>query len=332
LIKNYLHKLSQHLWYGNTKLSKLLLPFSYVYKLIFKLRTFIIKRFFCWQAKVPIIVVGNLTVGGVGKTPLVIAIANYYTQQGLKVGIVSRGYGARGCKFPHLVTKEDSAKLVGDEPLLIARSTNCKVMIAPLRVLAVKELLKRFSIDLIISDDGLQHAFLARKIEIVVIDSERLFGNGYLLPAGPLREPITRLKTVDFIVFNGNTTLTRELHFPSYLMQIKPCSLKSIKTGQEVMLASLKDNLFTAIAGIGHPQRFFASLKLLGLQNFTATIFPDHYAYKEAQLAKIEGPLVMTEKDAIKCMSFAKDDWYSLGIELTISDEFWAHLTQQIYL
>lgn len=322
-----LHRLIEHIWYGNSKINRLLAPFAVIYYLVFRVRTYILQRFCCWHAPIPVVIVGNLTVGGVGKTPLVAAIANYYTKKGLNVGIVSRGYGAKDCEFPHLVTKNDTATKVGDEPLLLTTLTASPVMIAPNRVQAVKELLKHYKLDLIISDDGLQHTALGRSTEIVVVDSKRGFGNGYVLPAGPLREPKSRLKTVDLIVCNGD--YLGVINSPYYVMQYKLRSLKAIKTDKEIPIDILKNISFNAVVGIGNPQCFFASLKQLGLNDFKEMVFPDHHIYKESDF-KIKGPLVMTEKDAVKCLSFAKDDWYSLGIDAIISDEFWGKLTKFI--
>ena len=345
------HRMMNHIWYGESHLRFLLIPFACVYSFILRIRALIVKRYPRWQAPVPIIVVGNLTVGGVGKTPLVVAIANYYTKRGFKVGIVSRGYGAQGCRFPYQVTSEDLAIKVGDEPLLLSTLTNCPVMIAPKRVLAVKELLKNHHLDLIISDDGLQHQALTRQVEIVVIDAVRAFGNGLLLPAGPLREPVTRLKSVDFIVLNcrfglgaTNTIESKQVcnkienhaicevmgsnaKSILYKMQFQMRSLKNIKSGKEVKIDVLKNGIFNAVAGIGNPELFFMNLKQLGLYNFNPLVFPDHYVYKKSDFNNIHGPLVMTEKDAVKCMSFAMSDWYSLGIDAYLDKEFWNQLT-----
>ncbi|MDF2868209.1 MAG: lipid-A-disaccharide kinase, partial [Gammaproteobacteria bacterium] len=195
------------LWYGHNKLVYLLLPFSWLYRLIIALRRYGYKKdiFKSFTASVPVIVVGNITVGGTGKTPLVVALAHFLKQQGYKPGIVSRGYGGQAESYPKFVNANSNPLQVGDEPLLIAKNTHCPVVVDPKRVRAVQTLLYRFACDIVISNDGLQHYALARTIEIAVIDGARRFGNAHCLPAGPLREPITRLRTIDFIVCNGKT-------------------------------------------------------------------------------------------------------------------------------
>ncbi len=193
------------LWYESQSPMYGLLPFAYGYKQIMAIRRWLYKvglkktTYF----PIPIIVVGNLTVGGTGKTPFAIYLARQLKQHGWNPGLVSRGYGGNH-SFPHVVKINDDARIVGDEALLLLEKTGCPLVVGKNRVAAVKKLLDDFGCDIVISDDGLQHLSLGRRIEIVVIDSERRFGNGLCLPAGPLREPINRLDTVDFIVNNGS--------------------------------------------------------------------------------------------------------------------------------
>lgn len=303
----WLHKL----WYEKKAWAWLLSPFSYVYRIIAASHAFVKRRFFRTVFDVPVIVVGNLTVGGVGKTPLVIALAEHLKKRGLSVGIVSRGYGARLKNFPYEIKLDDVADKVGDEPLLLAQKTNCPVVIAPKRVQAVEYLLKKHTVDVVISDDGLQHAAMGRTIEIVVIDGKRGFGNGFCLPAGPLRESVKRLKTVDFVVVNG------EAWPDTYAMALCPDSafLEQLPTNTSV----------AAIAGIGHPERFFDTLKHLDIQH-KAYAFPDHHRFRASDLNVSEDILVMTEKDAVKCRGLSEKPMYVLPVRAHVSKDFWGQL------
>ncbi|MCX7116014.1 MAG: tetraacyldisaccharide 4'-kinase [Gammaproteobacteria bacterium] len=310
------HFLNQ-LWYQPKKrLAWGLFPFACCYALGAWIRRFYLTQFCQWTAPVPVVVVGNITLGGVGKTPLVMAIAQHCLQQGLRVGIVSRGYGARLRQFPHQVLPHEAPSQVGDEPLLMAKHLGCPVVIAPRRVEAVQYLLKHHSVDLIVSDDGLQHYALGRAVDIAVIDGVRGMGNGLRCPAGPLRESVKRLQDVDFCVVN-------EGHWKhAFQMKLEPVAFRALKTGQLIPLASFNHQTVAAVAGIGSPQRFFATLKRCGLL-LTPHIFPDHHVYVEQDFESIVGPVVMTEKDAIKCQAFAKDDWYSLCVEARLDATFW---------
>lgn len=189
-------------WYGNHPLQWVLSPFSWGYRLIVAARRWYLENFSQIKCPVPVIVVGNITVGGVGKTPLVVELAKRLQDKGLNAGIVSRGYGAKIKEFPYEVKPHDNANQVGDEPLLLAQKTQCPVVIAPDRPEAVRYLLEKHHCQIIISDDGLQHYRMGRAIEIAVIDGTRGLGNEFCLPAGPLREPAKRLQEVDFIVVN----------------------------------------------------------------------------------------------------------------------------------
>ncbi|KTD26129.1 tetraacyldisaccharide 4'-kinase [Legionella lansingensis] len=312
------------LWYGNHPLCWFLWPLALIYSCLSWIRRSYLLRFSQQQFPVPVIVIGNLTVGGVGKTPLVIALAKQIQAKGLRVGIVSRGYGASIRNFPHEITVTDEARMVGDEPLLIARKTGCPVVIAPKRVDAVHFLLSKYQCQVIISDDGLQHYAMGRSIEIAVIDGVRKLGNGLCLPAGPLREGPRRLRQVDFIVVNGG-------EWPkAYPMQFVPGNLINILTGQEISAETITFPV-AAVAGIGNPQRFFTSLHNLGI-SFKKYPFPDHHHFQLNELQFKEKTVVMTEKDAVKCRSFAADSWYFLPIEAKLSDSFWQALWSHKHL
>ena len=230
-----MHHFIDKLWYSRHPLRWCLWPFTIVYQAVTMFRRCYLQRYRQQNVSVPIVVVGNLTVGGVGKTPLVIALARQFQEQGLRVGIVSRGFGARVRDFPHEVSPHADAGLVGDEPLLLAKKTGCPVVIAPKRINAVQYLIKTHQSQIIISDDGLQHYAMGRAIEIVVIDGMRGLGNGLCLPAGPLREGRGRLKTADFIVVNGGV-------WPkAYRMDLLPGDLTQLISGKPIQLKDLKN-------------------------------------------------------------------------------------------
>lgn len=304
-------------WYQKHWLRWFLYPFSWMYRLIIQIRRVVLQTWMQKTPQTPIIVVGNITVGGVGKTPLVIAIANTLQEKGLKVGIVSRGYGGNLNKNPHEVSLQDHPSAVGDEPLLIKQKTGCPVIIGAKRYAAVTWLEKKHAVDIIISDDGLQHYAMGRSIEIAVIDGLRGVGNGLCLPAGPLREPPSRLKEVDFLVVNEGT-------WPEgWSMTLKPGCIRHLHTHAEVNQLPNK-NTIIALAAIGNPQRFFNTLQQAGL-TFESRIYPDHYLFKKEDFNP-ENSFLMTEKDAVKCQSFALDNLYYLPVEAVISEQFWDKL------
>lgn len=302
-------------WQNMTLWHRLLYPLMWCFQALSALR----KRWFVFFSRqafdVPIIIVGNLTTGGVGKTPLVIALIDACQARGLRVGVVSRGYKAACQDFPHEVKPADSAQMVGDEPFLIAKKTGAPVIIAPDRVAAVEYLLTHHSPQVIISDDGLQHYRMPRAIEIVVLDGVRLLGNQRLLPVGPLREPVARLKSVDFIIVNSG-------FWPNaYGMTLQPGEPIALKKNQSVALSEISSPV-AAIAGIGHPERFFQTLTSLSLL-FEPYVFPDHYAFSSKDFKKITKPILMTEKDAVKCQPFATDMMYFLPVKAVVEESFW---------
>lgn len=312
----------QKLWYEKSLLCWFFLPFSFCYTLVSRIRRWYLLTFHQRHFPVPLIVVGNITVGGTGKTPLVIAIAKFLCAKGCFVGIVSRGYKATVSRFPYEVSLSDEATKVGDEPLLIAKKTGCPVVIAPRRVEAVNYLLKKYSCHIIISDDGMQHYAMGRAIEIAVIDGIRKMGNGFCLPAGPLRESIKRLDQVDFIIANGG-------QWPkAYSMHYLPGKLTHLLTGTQLMPEIFNSEVI-AIAGIGYPESFFTSLQNLGI-SFKKYPFPDHHDFRQEELPFTDKIVVMTEKDAVKCHAFAADTWYFLPIEAQLDDSFWQALWKAI--
>lgn len=309
----------EKIWYTQHPLRWLLWPFSLVFQLLSKLRYYGLKFFFQRAPIVPIIVVGNLSVGGVGKTPLVLALIDALQKKGLRVGVVSRGYGGKIKQFPHAVQDVDTAHDVGDEPLLIVKKTGCPVVIAPKRNEAVGYLLEKFRCQVIISDDGLQHYAMGRTLEMVVIDGIRGLGNGMCLPAGPLRECPNRLKKADFLIVNGGEWLG------AYSMSIEPTHLLSV-AGHHVMPMDSLTMPVAAVAGIGHPLRFFMTLSKLGI-SYHPYPFPDHYQFTKTDFTNIrESVIIMTEKDAVKCDYFAADNWYYLPVSAVLPDSFWQAL------
>jgi len=270
---------------------------------------------------VPIIVVGNLTVGGTGKTPLVIAIVQYLQQQGFKPGIVSRGYGGNYAKQSLDVTGVSDPIQCGDETVLMAKRTGVPVVINRKRKQAVKDLLTWHDCNVVLSDDGLQHYAMPRDIEIVVVDGQRRLGNGYCLPAGPLREPAKRLQQADFIVCRDGQS-----HVGEHAMTIKPGDLQAMVPE----VAKPNGGAVHAVAGIGYPERFFQSLRQAGF-DIIPHAFADHHIFTAQDLIFNDNkPIIMTEKDAVKCQAFANSHMYYLPISAELSDDFWQGFTKKI--
>lgn len=301
-------------WYGNANgLTVGLRPLSWVYRGLAGLRRAAYRSGLLASrgVGVPVIVVGNITVGGTGKTPLVIWLVEMLRREGFSPAVVSRGYRGRARRWPQQVRPDSDPVMVGDEPVVIARRARCPVAVGPSRVAAAQALLEYNDVDVIVSDDGLQHYALARDIEIAVIDGVRRFGNGYCLPAGPLREPVSRLDKVDFLVVNGGSALRRE--FP---MTMSAGELRNVRhEGTVLAVERFPHRRVHAVAGIGYPERFFRQLKQLGF-GIVEHAFPDHHLYTARDLDFGDGlPVVMTEKDAVKCRRFCGEDCWYLPIE-----------------
>ena len=267
---------------------------------------------------VPIVVVGNISVGGTGKTPVILALLEALQRRGLQVGVVSRGYG--GSLSAHgatLLTEQHSAVEVGDEPLLIFRQTKCPVVIAADRNLAVSKLLECADVDVILSDDGLQHYQLKRDLEIAVIDGERGLGNGKLLPLGPLREPANRLQQVDWVLINGEGS--QQFHPRQQQLKLQPRSIRRLFDGVDLPLTYFSPNTQVhAVAGIGNPERFFQTLRELKLEPLPHP-FPDHFSYQPTDLQFGDlRPVIMTAKDAVKCAYFSPQAAYVLAVAFTL--------------
>lgn len=274
---------------------------------------------------VPVIVVGNISVGGTGKTPLCIWLAGLLARHGWSPGIVTRGYGGSGAV--QAVGGEADPRLAGDEAVLLARRSGCPVWAGRNRPAAARALLARHpACDILISDDGLQHYALQRDLEIVVVDGERRFGNGCLLPAGPLREPLRRLESADAVVINGGGPLAR-LRARQYGMRL--CGERLVNLldpARSIAPAAFAGQTVYAVAGIGNPARFFAHLRSLGL-DIRPQPFPDHFAFSPADLAFAgDVPVLMTEKDAVKCTAFAQANHWCLPVDAQVDAELAQHI------
>ncbi|MGH8671077.1 MAG: tetraacyldisaccharide 4'-kinase [Burkholderiales bacterium] len=268
---------------------------------------------------VPVVVVGNISVGGTGKTPLTISLAEFLMSQGFHPGVVSRGYGG-SARVPCIVTSDSDPALVGEEPVLIASRLACPVWVGRDRVAAARALLAaRRECDVLISDDGLQHYPLRRDMEIAVVDGERGFGNGHLLPAGPLREPVERLNGVDALVINGPTRVPIMGSAKRYTMLLRGELFHNLDDPKLAVSAShFAGKKIYAIAAIGNPGRFFSHLRGLGL-DFQERAFPDHHALRADDIAMSGAQVVlMTEKDAVKCSWFADGQCWYLRVEAEI--------------
>lgn len=306
----------EYLWFGRTRLYFLLLPLSWLYGLV----TYLIRFSYrvglktVWRSPVTVIVVGNLTVGGNGKTPLVIWLVNQLIERGLRVGVVSRGYGGKTTDYPLILTHDITAKQAGDEPVLIFQRTGVPVAVSPKRSEAITALLSLYTLDLVITDDGLQYYGLHRDFELVVIDGIRRFGNGWWLPAGPMRERVKRLKSADAIITNGGHAALDEIS-----MSLTAKEAVNLVTGKRQPVQSLPQII--AMAGIGHPARFFLTLQQLGVKAKKEYIFKDHQNYSLEQLIPLANPqqsLIMTEKDFVKCRSFAQPNWWYLPVDVQL--------------
>jgi len=313
----------------------LLLPLTAIFWLLSAARRlcFQLGLFNSYAIDVPIIVVGNIGIGGNGKTPIVLYLVEQCLAQGVKVGVISRGYGGEAPHYPYLLNENSTAKEAGDEPFLIYQRHNIPVIVGSDRVASAKLLVEQ-GCELIITDDGLQHYRLKRDLELIVIDSKRQFGNGLLLPAGPLRESLWRLKTVDALIFNGemNTeikSLKREniLKINMILAASKVVNLKTdqcltITDFQQTYLSE-NNQYINAMAGIGDPSRFFKTLTDIGFSLHKTVGFVDHQEYNENQFTDFsdEIPLLMTEKDAVKCKNLAKENYWYLPVDAQIQQQ-----------
>jgi tetraacyldisaccharide 4'-kinase len=310
------------IWYGRHPLGLVLAPLSWLYCLVVQLRRLGYRK--GWIASrrlpVPVVVVGNLTVGGTGKTPAVLKLAELLRARGWNPGIITRGYGGRGghgSVVPRRVPPDGEPADFGDEPVLLARRSGCPVVAGPDRVAAGALALTGGDLDILLADDGLQHYRLARDIEIAVVDGARGLGNGRCLPAGPLREPRGRLDTVDLVLTNGGDP------GGGYGMRLIPGAAVHLREpAVSRPIADFIGRPVFAVAAIGNPERFFAMLRGLGLE-VEGRAYPDHYSFAPSDLeAWPLGPVLMTEKDAVKCTRFAGEDHWFLPVQAELDTAF----------
>lgn len=310
-------------WYGNGRAPWWTGPLAFAYGGVIRLRRWLYCRGWLRSERlpVPVVVIGNITAGGTGKTPLTLAVVDALRGQGFRPGVVSRGYGGRQ-REPALLGEAPDPQQFGDEPCLL-RAEGTAVAVGRDRPAAARLLLEA-GCDVVVADDGLQHYRLARDVEICVIDGVRRFGNGKLLPAGPLREPLQRIHEVDLQVCNG-------ADLPgAYTMQLSGGEVFSLLDEHRQSLSTFAGERVHAVAAIGHPRRFFESLRQQGIEVIEHA-FPDHHLFAAGDLAFGDAlPVLMTDKDAVKCQLFAQPHWWRVPVRAILSDDFYAALRQRI--
>jgi tetraacyldisaccharide 4'-kinase len=327
-------------WYGYCGWTNIFRPIQpLVRHVVESKRTFFLEEGDAsFKAPVPVIIVGNISVGGTGKSPMVVALCQLLIDQGYRPGIVSRGHGANINK-PMSVQADSLASMVGDEPVMLARRTNCPLVVFPKRATAVKHLLATTDVNIVISDDGMQHYQLDRDIEIAMLDAKRGLGNGQLLPVGPLREPVERLNEVDFIVsISDEMTDTLEaLNLPIILTPLVSTQLISLDGNRQLSCgeAFSEQKKWHVMAGIGNPKRFLDTLQTLGLkkENTSHQWFKDHHSFSVSDIPINDG-VIMTEKDAVKCQSLNLSNtnvWY-LPVSMVLPETFQQAFLEKINL
>lgn len=294
-----LSRLLDSVWYGRSPLWIALWPLSLIYAAAYRIARGgrLPPRRAAVEGTAPVVVIGNITVGGTGKTPLIIWLVRALRERGLSVGVISRGYGGTKAGTPHLVESGDAAADFGDEPVLMAQRLACPVAVCRDRARALELLTARYAPDLVLADDGLQNMRLPRAVEIAVIDGTRGLGNERCLPAGPLREPATRLASVDAVVINGPGW-----HYPGAIRAtVRLVELYRLGDGARCDIAQLRGRTAHAVAAIGNPERFFELLRASGL-NIVDHPLPDHAAIEPGRLRLgRDEQIIITEKDAVKC-------------------------------
>ncbi len=300
-------KILDNIWYGRHPGVIALVPFAWVYRLLGAMRkiAYTSGLLSTYEADVPVVIVGNISSGGTGKTPLVIWLVEYFRSLGYTPGVVARGYRGRAKNWPQQVREDSDPAVVGDEPIVIARRAHCPVAVGLRRGDSVDALLRHAACDIIISDDGLQHYALERNYEIAVIDGVRRFGNGRCLPAGPLRDPVQRLRSVDFVVTNGIAGRGE------FAMKYVATHIRQLGGDKQLEFEEFGPKEVHGVAGIGYPDRFFSMLRAKGF-SVKQHSFRDHVRFKKSDLEFDDDlPIIMTEKDAVKCEHFGLSRcWY----------------------
>jgi tetraacyldisaccharide 4'-kinase len=326
-----LHEQFNQQFYVRSTWIKLLIPISYLYLCIIILKNFLysIGLLEIKKVSVPVIVIGNITVGGTGKTPLLIAITSHFLSIGLKPGIISRGYKSSN-KNTREVTNNSKFVDVGDEPFMLKRQLGIPVFVGKKRFSNAELLLKHYpEVDVILSDDGLQHSELARDYEIIVVDQTREFGNKYLLPAGPLREPIKRLSSAHAIVANGGKKTHKNLFFMNYNASD---SIRSVLGNKYLKINNLMSARLYAATGIGNPERFFSLLKDSGL-TFERLIFDDHHNFSNEDFRQCGNEIIiMTEKDSVRCLHLKNKNMWYLPIAAIVDKKLFTDIKNKIGL
>ena len=318
----------QHHWHRITPLHLILFPLSLIFRLLVAVRREMYRNgmLASHQLLLPVIVIGNITVGGTGKTPLTLALAQQLVELGWHPLIISRGYG-RTTSRPQEVSISSTSTQAGDEPLLMAQRKICPVWVGADRVATARAALQIHRLcNVVLCDDGLQHYRLQRDIEIAVIDGVRGFGNALVLPAGPLREPVSRLQTVDAVVVNGGGVAAGQ-----YAMSLSGKTFYNLLDAtRKAAPADFHQQNIHAVAGIGNPQRYFQHLESLGI-SFTPHAFPDHHPYTASDLAFADcDAILMTEKDAVKCVAFADARYWALRVDAQIDSVLLGHILRKI--
>jgi tetraacyldisaccharide 4'-kinase len=336
-------------WYKRGPVSYLLLPVSWLFCSVVAIRRscYRLALLKSYRLSAPVIVVGNISVGGTGKTPLVACIVKHLRSAGYRPGIISRGYGGRAHSWPQPVTAKSDPVQVGDEPVLLASHCDCPISVGPDRIRDATNLIEEHDCNVIVSDDGLQHYRLRRDIEIVVMDGERGAGNGHCLPAGPLREPQSRLKSADYIVTTGAAAIvttgaaaivttgaaaaeTTGATVNVYRSELEIVGVENLQTGEQRALDSFTGAPVHAVAGIGNPQRFFSRLRAARLSVIEHP-FADHSAFEAADIQFDDDlPVLMTEKDGVKCRSFAGSRHWQVVVEARVPEELLQHITEKL--
>ena len=315
----------------------LLLPLTALFWLVTSLRRVLYRSGIksSTTPALPVMVIGNIGIGGNGKTPLTLYLIELCQQLGINVGIISRGYGGKAPHYPYLVNEKSTAAEAGDEPQMIFDRTGVPIAVGSDRIASVA-LLAEQGCQLVLADDGLQHYKMKRSAEVIVVDGKRKFGNGILLPAGPLREGKWRLNSVDFIVVNGVKSTDEFSVFtaPVLAMDLAPSQFINLATGEAISAELFRqiNPKVNAIAAIGDPARFFTTLEQCKLTLDKAQGFVDHHAFTAEELNALSAslPLVMTEKDAVKCQAFAQDNWWYLAVDASFEATHAEFLRQQL--
>jgi len=331
-LSHRMHWLEDH-WQRITPLTPVLYPLALLFGAVVWLRRLLYRLRLLAPVRlpVPVVVIGNINVGGTGKTPLTLWLAEFLAGQGMQPGVVSRGYGGTA-RTPQQVTAQTDPRICGDEPALIAQRLRCPVWIGADRVAAARQLLAAHpECDVILADDGLQHYRLARDVEIAVVDGARGLGNGLLLPAGPLREPDARLAEVDILVVHGAGLGLKARAVTAFSMALKPQSFHNLlnpehRCGPE----HFHKRKVHAVAGIGNPRRFFEQLRQMGIA-FSAHAFPDHHAFTQHDVTFPDADFVlMTEKDAVKCRKFAAECHWALRVDAEVDGALGERVLQKL--